>query len=444
MKRLLSIFSVFALTVCTVQAETRVNTLTVNQWVQPTADGVLQGRIVVPGPNGTSKAVENADVAIVAQNGKVLQSSSKTNTNGQFTIKGVEPGVYALSARADFVFAACAMHVLDSDLVGEQEFPQQAEISAANVDFTTVKTAVIRYLPPKAKSSRATIKDVQLDALANQVCGEQSFRVAQTSGGLRGRLHSAGADGATLSGAQRTNVFIIKDGIEVARTITDEKGRFDIAKIGAGNYSLMAVGPDGLGMIGFELVDEDALDTKSAAVTADGKQFVGLLGGGCCCQELAMQVAPMPETIVQDVVVAEQPVASCGCGQPVDQCSCGVPVDPCGCDGTVVDGGAIVDGGMIVDGGIVDGGAVVDGFGTPVAGGGFAPGYGGGFGGGGFSGGGGGFSGGGGGFIGGGGAGGLGGLAALAGIGGVIAATTSDDSDDVVVVPPAVSPVVPN
>ncbi len=442
MKRFLVLFSAFALCFATqADAVTPVNTLTVSQWVQPTEDGVLNGRLVIPAADGGSTAVNGAIVAIVGQDGKVLRATAKTNAKGQFTIKNAKPGVYAFSARADFVFAACAMHVLDSDLVGEQEFPHQAEISAANIDYTTVKTAVIRYLPPSASAdqkSMASFNRSDLDSLANQVCGEQSFRVAQTNGGLQGRLHSAGAANGRLSDVQLTNVFIIKDGNEVARTVTNENGEFSIATIGAGNYSLMAVGPDGLGMIGFELVDEDEIDTKTAAVSADGKTFVGLLGGGCCCNQLSMQVAPVHEVmnVVQDVVIAEQPIADagCGCGQPHTDCGCGVPVDPCGCDGAIVDGG-FVDGGF-VETPIVDEGIVMDGFGTPVAGGGFAPSYGGGFGGGGFSG------GGGGGFIGGGG--GLGGIAALAGIGGIIAATASDDDNAQVIVPAPVSPVAPN
>ncbi|NND96032.1 MAG: carboxypeptidase regulatory-like domain-containing protein [Pirellulaceae bacterium] len=394
MKRLLALISIVTLSVLSAQSVTAqtVNTLTANQWVQPANDGVLQGRIVIPATNGATTAVEGASVAMMSKDGQVHRSIAKTNSQGEFTIKDVQPGVYALTARADFVFAACAMHVLDSDLVAEKEFPQQAEISAANIDFTTVKTAVIRYMPPSADDNTASIDDAELSVLADRVCGQESFRVAQFQGGLKGRLHTAGAQGANLNGAQLTNVFIIKDGQEVARTITNELGEFQIAQMGAGNYSLMAVGPDGLGLIGFELVDTSELETSSAAVTADGKQLVGLFGHhkqNNCCPELCMQVAP-----TECYSIVHEP-APCGvCGQ--SPCGCGIPV---------------------AEEIIIDDGIVMDDFGTPYAGGGCCGGGGGGYGGGGFG-------------------GGFGNLAGLAAIGGLIAVTLDDDDDKVKKVKP--------
>ena len=450
MKRLLALLIVFSLGIAQQShGDSIVNTLTVNQWVQPTESGVLRGRIVIPAESGSTKAVEGAVVSVIDADGKVLKSNGKTNSKGEFVIKSVKPGVYALTARADYVFAACAMHVLDSDLVGEQEFPHLAEICAANIDFTMVKTAVIRYLPPKSKKmSRASLDAAQLDSLANQVCGEKSFRVAQVNGGLKGRLHSAGAKGGNLGSAQLTNVFIIKNGIEVARTITNENGEFEINRIGAGNYSMMAVGPDGLGLIGFELVDEEEIETQTVQVGSNGQTLVGLVDGGCCCGELAMQVAPMPEIVVEQPAIVEAPmIDSCGgCGEVVSNCGCdcGVPVDPCGCGGVVegeiiegeIIGGEIIDG-EIIDGDFAGGGVLVDDLGSPVAGGGFG-------GGGGYN------AGGGGGFLGGGGGGllgggGIGALAGLAGIGGLIAATVSDDDNgNAVVAPPIVSVALPN
>ncbi|MGB7347017.1 MAG: carboxypeptidase-like regulatory domain-containing protein [Pirellulaceae bacterium] len=395
MKKIIVLVAAFSVSFCAVQsvnAQSTVTPLTVNQWVQPNEDGVLTGKIFVPAENGTTAAVENAEVAIRSNDGKLYRAEGKTNAKGEFSIPGVEPGVYSLTARADYIFAVCAMHVLDSDLVGETEFPHTAEVAAANVDFTTVKTAIIRYMPPTKKTD-ASIKGAKLSALASRVCGQDTFRVNQFRGGMKGRLLKAGTIGDDLDNVQLTNVFILKDGIEVARTITNEAGEFEIASIGAGNYSLMAVGADGLGLVGFELVKE----TTTAMTTTDGKTFVQ---APCCCNEFSMQVAPVQNvgTIISDTVISEQPIMQ----------------------------GGIVDGGIISDGGIIaDGGGMVGGGGISSGGGGFASGGGGG-----------------GGLLGGGG-GGLGGIAALAGIGGIIAVATSDD-DSTITPAPVASPVVPN
>ena len=301
MKRLLSICCL-AMFVVTTQAAAQ-NQLTVNQWVQPVNDGVLKGRIVVPAAQGTSKSVENASVALLGSDGEVLRSDVKTNAKGEFEIQGVEPGVYALTARADFVFAACAMHVLDSDIVGEREFPAVAEVSAANVDFTTVKTAMIRYMPPQVETD-FSIENAQLDGLGTLITSDTTNQVARYQGGMKGRIHAAGANGSTLNTAQLTNIFMMKDGAEVARTITDEEGNFFVKDLPAGNYSLLAVGPQGLGLVGFELTNDEP---TTAQVTTNGQRLVQ--SGCCCCQEFSMQVAP-PE--VMNVV--QEPVYSA----PVD------------------------------------------------------------------------------------------------------------------------------
>ncbi|MFK8113192.1 MAG: carboxypeptidase regulatory-like domain-containing protein [Rubripirellula sp.] len=429
MKRLLATLSLFAMGLITAPAlvaqTTVVNHLTMNQWVSPTADGALTGRVILPQSDGQAKALEDISIAIMSRDGEVLRA--KTNSRGEFSISDVESGVYALTARGENVFACCAMHVIE-DVAG---FPKSAEVSVANIDYTVVNTAIIRYLPPNVKSSNASISNVKLEGLVNQVCGDELFRVAQVKGGMKGRLHVAGAVGADLRGANLTNVFVFKDGMQIDRTVTNENGQFDIEKIQPGYYSLLAVGHSGVGLIGFELVDESELTETVSNDSADqSERLVGLRHrrkGGCCCQEFAMQIAPMPEIVscVEEVII-EQPACG-GCG------SC----DTCG---GIVDGGVGMDGGVIMDGGMVDGGIVTDGFGNPVAGGGFVPGGGFGGGSGGFSGGGGGLSGGGGG---GGFGGGLGGLAALGAVGGVIAATSDDNNNNAIVAPVTASAAAP-
>ena len=369
-----------------VAGQASAGTLTVNQWVQPTENGVLKGRVVLPMTNGTSKAVEGAVVTLIDNNGTAITSDSKTNTMGEFVISGVQPGVYAINARADNVFAACAMHVLDSDLVGEELFPAVAELAAADIDFTTIKMALIRYLPPGSQRATA-IAEANIGSIAGTVTGEQSFRVAQINGGMKGRLNAAGARGNQIQAAGMTNVFIMKNGNEVARTITDENGRFEVGQLAAGNYSLMAIGPNGLATIGFELVDESAFQQRNAAVTTNGKQFVFRLPDGeACCEELTMQVAPVVDTQVltdasfQETVAPFVPAPIQAAPAPTYS----VPVSS---------GGA-------VGGGASSGGALL------------------------------------------GGGGGLGGIAVLGGVGGVIAVTTTSDDDDIENAAP-VSPATP-
>jgi hypothetical protein len=229
---------------------------------------------------------------------------------------------------------------------------------------------------------------------------------------MKGRIHVAGARKDALTDAELTNVFLFKGGMEIDRTLTDRNGAFNFDSIAVGNYSLMAIGPDGIALIGFELVDAAAFaGTAASNVAGDGTQLVGfgrLFGGGhqnqCCCEEFAIQVAPCPEVVtcveevICEVVISETIVEDGCCG--------GIP------------------------GEIIEGEVVMDGFGTPLAGGGYGSGGGGGgFGGGGGS---------------GGGFGGIGALAGLAGIGAIIAATSDNDDNNAIVAPIVASPSLPN
>ncbi len=400
MKRLLAAVCTFCLGLFlapSLVAQTAImNHLTMNQWVQATDNGSLQGRIVLPKAEGQLEALEGVNVAISAGDGKVLRA--KTNAKGAFLIRGVEPGIYGLTARGDNVFACCAMHVIASDPSLTNKFPQVAEVAVANVDYTVVNTAVIRYMPPNVVPPSVSISSAELEGLATRVCGNDMFRVALNDGSMKGRLHLAGAKGAELQSVQPTNVFIFKDAMQIDRTLTDESGQFAFENLQPGQYSLLAVGADGIGLIGFELIDE-AARMETARKAGTNRQLVGIHQHGCC-PEFAMQIAPMPDVAccVEEVIVTE----------------------------TIVDGGC--GGGCEVEPGCED---ICDGFCNPLAGGGMVPGYGGG-----------GYGGGGGGYGGGGGGGGLGGLGALVGLG-VLAAASSNDNGAVILPPVVASPSLP-
>ncbi|MEP4684283.1 MAG: carboxypeptidase regulatory-like domain-containing protein, partial [Rhodopirellula bahusiensis] len=323
---------------------------------------------------------------------------------GDFTFTGVAPGVYALSARADGIFACCAMHVVSDDMASSEMFPKTAEIAAAGIDYSIIKSSIIRYLPPANAGDKASISNVDLKSISNRVVSEDLFRVARKNGGMQGQIHTAGANGANLVGGGLMNIFLIHDGETVDRVVSNRDGSFEFANVEAGEYAILAIGISGLGMTGFELVDENATESVNATVNSNGETFVGIFGR--LCDRFSMQVAPLPmaieavdEVIIEEVIVQEE---------------------------TIIDDGMIVEDGF---GTAVDAfGNPVDAFGNPVGGGGFAGGggsYGGGFGGGG-----------GGGF-----GGGLGGIASLAGLG--IVAASLDDDDNNVFPPQPASPIVP-
>jgi hypothetical protein len=410
MNRLLAALALIMAGVCVAgvaRAQSTSNQLTMNQWVHLAQDGSLTGRVLLANAKGQASIPAAATVLVRDNNGSTFQG--QTDSEGKFKFNSLKPGIYTLIAKGQNAFASVALHVLPVDDALGYGFPSVVEISAAKIHDSTVKMAIARYLPPNLQNPNASLGNADLKNLASHVYGNELSQVVQIDGGMKGRIFRAGAIGTELQTAQRTNVFLFQNGLEVARGLTDESGRFEIDQLAVGHYSMLAIGRQGIGSIGFVLVDEaQAKETAQLKSTNQDTETL-VMQYGCCGvqQEFAMQIAPGPAAmeLVQGLIIQD---IACGCGAavPVPACGCSVLVDPCGCGGVVTEG-AVADG-SIVEGETIDGEPIADAGGGAIAPGGYA----------GYSGGSGGFGGGGGG----GGGGGLGGLGALGGLGGVLAA----------------------
>ncbi len=390
-----------------VEKPTANNHLTMNQWVHLTADGSLNGRVLFASAEGQASTLSGINVSLRDRDGTTF--TAQTDERGKFKINGIQPGIYALIARGANAFASAALHLLPVDEKSADGFPAVAEISAAKIQDTTVQMAIARYLPPNLQRGDASIDRADLEQLASHVYGSELSQVQQIGGGMKGKIFLAGAEGTDLRAAGRTNVFLFQNGFEVARALTDQDGQFRFERLPIGYYSLLAIGRDGLGSIGFVLVDQEQArkTAKNLSAAKDAETLV--MQYGCCGVQdgFAMQIAPVPDAvqIVQNPMVLDVACIT-GCGVPIPACGCGP------CCGTVVEGVPVegkVSETSPAEGKTSDGEPaqreVADSSG--IAQGGYA-GYSGGFGGGG----------------GGGGAGGgLGGLGSLGALGGVLATT---------------------
>ncbi len=402
--------------------------LTVPQWVNPATPGQLEGRVILPSTDSSANPIADAVVVMTNRDGETIRS--RTDDAGRFVMIGVEPGVYALTARAKGAFACCAMHIVSKDMASSDVLPKQVEVAAAAIDYTVIKTSILRYLPPFTDNNPYSVTGANLKGISGRVVGENLFRVSQTDGGLKGRIYVAGAQGSALGDAGLLNVFLVSKGDVIDRVISRDNGSFEFENVVPGEYAILAIGQSGLGMAGFELVDEargvevssnadDSLQTSQQSetlVTMQDPIFYKEFPGG-----FSIQIAPLSqaieslEEVVQEEPLEEGEVVFDSMGTPVDQF--GNPI-----------------GGVDQFGNPIGG---VDQFGNPIGGSGFGdPGLGAG---GGLSGGGGFAGGGGGGF--GGGLGGLGGLASLGALAGL--AGSGGSSDPILSPPPAASPIQP-
>ncbi|MCD0458952.1 hypothetical protein U8335_20165 [Roseiconus lacunae] len=268
--------------------------VTEHQWVRAT-NGAVKGRVVVPRSDSIS-AVRGAKVHLLDQRGNLATGEVKSDNTGRFTMTGVKPGLYTLVIQGEHSFACCAMHVVDSIVPLKDQF----EVAAGAVDADVVRGLMVRYLPNgESKGEIAFDPATNPLTLADSVAGE-SIRIRQTDGGLKGRLGRPGF--AKELGASASNVMIYKEGAEVARTTTDAKGNFSVAKLAPGSYTVIGSGPDGFGVMGVELVDPNLVET--AAGQAGESTFVA---AAMLQETFIMQVAPVTsEEVVSDVVVTEE------------------------------------------------------------------------------------------------------------------------------------------
>jgi len=370
-------------------AETTTSQLLVNQWIRQSEDGSIQGKVVLPQADGTVIAVSTAIVALADAKGEAR--TEKANENGEFTFADVEPGVYTVLTRgAKDVCAIVALHVMAHDDEKAAGLTSGIEVSAGRVDFSSVNSNLIRYLPPRQFGENVvSVDNVDVNAISNTVAGAAVHRVKQTDGGMVGQIYAAGSVGNALSPSREANVFLFQDGIEIERMTTDTSGRFEFVAVEPGVYALMVVGNSGSGLVGFELVGEN---NRSFAANRSGNEtLVTTMQDGVATQFI-LQLAPS-----DGIVDNFQNMGS-------------------------IQGDVTSD--VLIDEQVIGEEVIDDGFGTPMGGGG------------------GGASGGGGGAAGGGG--GAGGLLGLAAVGGVAAAiAVGSDNGDRVIVPPTATPAMP-
>ena len=298
MRRLFACFSVFALLLAggTVRAaDSSSGGLMINQWVRLGDNGVLTGRVVASSGSRSVAPVTDSTVALLNNGGEPREAP--TDSEGRFSIEGLEPGVYSLSARGEGTYACYAMHLIGADHAGASRYPDHLTVVAARIEAPTIRASAIRYLPARIEQASASLEGVQLEALADTVCDTTNLYIVQTDGGLRGQIRMAGAVGSELVGARSTNVFVFSDGSEVARTVTESDGRFRIGSLDPGQFTALAVGPGGMAVVAFELVTPDATasNTRPPSAAGDGTRFVVQGGTASPGDSLNVQVAPLPE-----------------------------------------------------------------------------------------------------------------------------------------------------
>ena len=263
--------------------------LVVQQWVANSPSGQIDVAIVARGLTPETLATGEVRASLVSQDGAIFRAVPSANSPVELSFKEVPAGSYTLVARGPDLVACYAIHVVDGGDAKIDSAHHQLVISAAPMRINKVRGAIVRYSP----TSVPFVAEFDSGTGANVMKSlnhMQTMRVGQTNGGMSGRVYRAGAQEGKLAGAAMTNIMVYRDRELIAQAVTEQDGSFTIDSLEPGTYGLIAIGPDGLAVMGFTLVDE-LVAKRSGSASANGETLVALQGS-TMQPGLELQLAP--------------------------------------------------------------------------------------------------------------------------------------------------------
>ncbi len=282
--------------------------LTVVQWVKPRTAGVVKGEITTPIPGGAAALVDNAVVELRGKDG--WMGSGETNRLGRFTITDVRPGPYSMVVRGPGVFACYALHVAGENEDDTHVYPERVRVSCTVIGEEAIGQLLFENM------GEYTINDVEMavegpvsEKLIQDKVAAVTTVVELIEGKLAGTLYEAGS---AFDPAVSQKVTLIKDGLVVGRTITDATGSFEIAGLDAGIHGLVTNGPDGVGVVGIELIAAKVKDGQASNSANSQRRFVSMVQGGDATGQFYMQIVPQTfGEIAEDCDTCEPLACSC-------------------------------------------------------------------------------------------------------------------------------------
>ena len=228
-----------------------------NHTISLNDSGNVEGRLATIDSGSKANGLSDLQVFLI-QDGKV-QSETKTDADGLFSLNAVKSGVYSFVATGENGFAAYGVRVVDS--TGDASL-NLIEAAAVSPQTAVVKQLLGGELPAEVAS--AVLENATVSEVASKVVG--SNKVTIKNGTLVGNVIPMLGEVSAVNG---TSVYIIKDNQQVAEAITDATGSFSVSDLEPGVYDFVAAGPTGFAAVSFEAVPEQ----QTAAIAADDDEI---------------------------------------------------------------------------------------------------------------------------------------------------------------------------
>jgi hypothetical protein len=253
-------------------------------WIMIDINGSFRGR-VVPADDAS---LENMNVYLMNLGRPVRES--KVEADGYFEFHNVDDGTYSLVGWGDNAFFAFGLIVLDY----EEAFLNQVTNNIRVLAFqnrTTINTDWIQFFSPKVSfrvfgrheygegdedpirlyGSLGLSRNLPAALPATSLDARSVTRTA--SGGVLGRVHQINSLGGRPIDLRNTRVIMMQGDQVVAATDADNYGVFFFPQIPVGQYGLAAVGADGMGLIGVDVIDAPLAVNEAGEVNRDSDPF---------------------------------------------------------------------------------------------------------------------------------------------------------------------------
>jgi hypothetical protein len=235
-------------------------------WMMIDPNGRFEGQ-VIPG--------EGADVAnmnIFLLNKGRLVKETFVDEQGRFEFNNVRQGTYAIIGWGPNGLFAFGLNVLGYNPEGSDSTPTTIRATAFQ-NKTTINTDWIQYFAPAVSFrvfGRYPMGEGQNDSAAfygfDGLNRYQPKGVGATSissqpvsqsvdGRLIGRVHQFTSRSGRPVDVRSTKVMLLKNDTVYASTSADNFGVFEFSDVPVGEYGVIAVGADGVGIIGINVVE---------------------------------------------------------------------------------------------------------------------------------------------------------------------------------------------
>ena len=300
----------------------------------------IQTSVLLIRPDGTSARVG------VSPEGSVLVDDVKAGLHAAFVLSPIGHAAIPFVVREE------------SGEADDNAAPAVITIPAFQLSMGMVNRAVNSFLPPFAENDWAENLNRSL-LETGKVIPTHRYQVnLNAQGDMEGQIFPLLMPEVFSRKVGGTNILIHRDGEVVARTLSDESGRFIVKDLKPGHYGLVAAGVVGYAAFAFDAVEGD-ITTELSKSTTTGNSLYTLVSTArsanaaetliaAVSQGSILPVAPIPSGLVPGDMFAIPMEGCTDCGMPIEEgCeTCGGIAGGCGAPSSGVGHGGGGGGGM--------------------------------------------------------------------------------------------------